>query len=110
LNFQFTHPLWLLLLLPALAWTVWLFLTSDVQINAWRRWAALTMRGQFGLRWEAQRHTAFSPATRYAFDLAKAPSPLRSAGAVQNARRQNRQSRWVVPLRPGSELHPLPKP
>jgi len=43
-NFQFTHPLWLLLLLPALAWVVGLFLKSDVQINAWRRWAALGVR------------------------------------------------------------------
>lgn len=44
MNFQFTHPVYLLLLIPAVAWTVWLFLKSDVQINPWRRWAAFGIR------------------------------------------------------------------
>ncbi len=44
MNFQFTNPAWLLLLLVAVPWTVWLALKSDVQISAWRRWAALAVR------------------------------------------------------------------
>src|ERR1044071_1233560 len=44
MNFQFTHPLWLLLLLAAVPWTVWLTVKSDVQIGAWRRWMALAVR------------------------------------------------------------------
>ncbi len=41
---QFTHPIYLLLALPALAWIVWLAWKTDVQIAAWRRWTALTLR------------------------------------------------------------------
>ena len=44
MNFQFTHHLYLLLLLPALAWVIACFLKSDVQINPWRRWAAGALR------------------------------------------------------------------
>ena len=44
MNFQFTHPQWLLLLPPVWAWVVWLTLKSDVQIGAWRRWLALGLR------------------------------------------------------------------
>jgi len=44
MNFQFTHPECLLLLVPALAWVIWLFVKSDVQINAWRRWTACVLR------------------------------------------------------------------
>ncbi|HAV63717.1 MAG TPA: hypothetical protein DCY13_15290, partial [Verrucomicrobiales bacterium] len=44
MNFQFTHPEFLLLLLPAVGWVVWLFLKSDVQINPWRRWSAMLLR------------------------------------------------------------------
>ncbi len=42
--FQFTHPLWLLLLPPAVAWTVWLAWKSDASLSSQRRWAALTIR------------------------------------------------------------------
>ena len=41
---QFTHPIYLLLALPALAWIFWLAWKTDVQIAAWRRWTALTLR------------------------------------------------------------------
>ncbi len=41
---QFTHPIYLLLALPALVWIFWLAWKTDVQIAAWRRWAALTLR------------------------------------------------------------------
>ncbi len=41
---QFTHPYWLLLALPALAWIGWLAWKTDVQIAGWRRWTALTLR------------------------------------------------------------------
>src|SRR5437667_10245093 len=44
MNFQFTNPAWLLLLLVGVLWTVWLALKSDVQSSAWRRWAALAVR------------------------------------------------------------------
>ena len=44
MNFQFTNPGWLLLLLVAVPWTVWLALKSDVQISAWRRWTAFGLR------------------------------------------------------------------
>ena len=41
---QFSHPYWLLAALPALAWIFWLAWKTDVQIGAWRRWAALGLR------------------------------------------------------------------
>ena len=44
MNFQFTNPAWLSLLLVAAPWTVWLALRSDVQISAWRRWTAFSLR------------------------------------------------------------------
>src|SRR6266581_2005823 len=44
MNLQFTHPQFLWLLPPALAWIVWLFSKSDVQIGSWRRWGAVTLR------------------------------------------------------------------
>ncbi len=44
MNFQFTNPLWLWLLPPALAWTLWLALKSDVQVSAWRKWLAFAVR------------------------------------------------------------------
>ncbi len=44
MNFQFTHPWWLLLLPAGLAWTYWLAWRSDVQISAWRRWSAFGVR------------------------------------------------------------------
>jgi uncharacterized membrane protein len=44
MNFQFTHPEWLLALLIAIPWTLWLNLRSDVQSAPWRRWTALTIR------------------------------------------------------------------
>jgi heme A synthase len=43
-NFQFTHPIYLLALVPALAWVLWLFWKTDVQIGAVRRWIALVLR------------------------------------------------------------------
>jgi uncharacterized membrane protein len=44
MNFQFTHPIWLLAALPALAWVFWLAWKTDVQIGPWRRWTALVLR------------------------------------------------------------------
>lgn len=44
MNFQWTNPSWLWLLLPALAWTLWWFLRSDVSLSPWRRWSALFLR------------------------------------------------------------------
>jgi len=41
---QFTHPIYLLLALPALAWIFWLGWKTDVQISPWRRWLALGLR------------------------------------------------------------------
>ncbi len=44
MNFHFTHPLWLIVLAPALAWVVWLAVKSDVQTARWRRWTSGTIR------------------------------------------------------------------
>ncbi|MGA3182700.1 MAG: glutamine amidotransferase [Verrucomicrobiota bacterium] len=44
MNFQFTNPVWLLTLLPALPWVVWLSCKSDVQVGPWRHWSALALR------------------------------------------------------------------
>ena len=44
MNFQFTHPYWLLLLVPGLAWVLWLAIKTDVQISPWRRYASATLR------------------------------------------------------------------
>ncbi len=44
MNFQFTHPLYLLALLPALAWVFWFAWKTDVQTSPWRRWVALLVR------------------------------------------------------------------
>jgi uncharacterized membrane protein/Mg-chelatase subunit ChlD len=43
-NFQFTNPVWLLTLLVALPWVVWLSCKSDVQVGPWRHWSALGLR------------------------------------------------------------------
>ncbi len=44
MSFQFTHPIWLLLLIPALGITGWFALKTHVQISPWRRWTALVLR------------------------------------------------------------------
>lgn len=44
MSFQFTHPLYLAGLLPALAWVLWFAWKTDVQIAPWRRWTALGIR------------------------------------------------------------------
>jgi uncharacterized membrane protein len=44
MNFQFTNPMWLLALPPALAWVVWLAWKSDVQTSRWRRWVSGLIR------------------------------------------------------------------
>jgi uncharacterized membrane protein len=44
MNFRFTHPYYLLLLAPALAWVIWFAWKSDVQVGPWRRWTALVIR------------------------------------------------------------------
>src|SRR6266567_1785559 len=44
MHIQFTHPYYLLLLVPALAWVIWFAWKSDVQISQWRRWTAFVVR------------------------------------------------------------------
>jgi uncharacterized membrane protein len=44
MNFQFTHPYYLLLLAPSLAWVIWFAWKTDVQVSPWRRWTALGIR------------------------------------------------------------------
>ena len=44
MNFQFTNPIWLLTLLPAVPWVIWFSIKSDIQIGPWRQWTALTLR------------------------------------------------------------------
>jgi uncharacterized membrane protein len=41
---QFTHPYWLLLALPALAWVCWLGWRTEAQLSPLRKWAALGIR------------------------------------------------------------------
>lgn len=41
---QFTHPLYLLLALPALAWVFWLGWRTEAQLSRWRKWLALAIR------------------------------------------------------------------
>ena len=38
MNFQFTHPHFLWLLIPAIAWVAWLTGKSDAGISKWRKW------------------------------------------------------------------------
>lgn len=42
--FQFTHPVWLLLFIPAVAATLWLAWRSDASLSAWRRWVSTGLR------------------------------------------------------------------
>ncbi|HVV73446.1 MAG TPA: VWA domain-containing protein, partial [Verrucomicrobiae bacterium] len=44
MSFQFTHPYYLLALIPALGWVIWFAWKTDVQVSAWRRWCAVTVR------------------------------------------------------------------
>jgi hypothetical protein len=44
MNFQFTHPYWLLLLVPGLAWVLWFAIKTDVQISPWRRYTSAALR------------------------------------------------------------------
>ena len=44
MNFQVTHPLWLLALPVALAWGTWLAWKTDVHIQTWRSWFAYGLR------------------------------------------------------------------
>jgi Mg-chelatase subunit ChlD len=44
MNATVTHPLWLLVLPPALGWLFWLAWKSDVAISRWRRWTAFALR------------------------------------------------------------------
>ena len=44
MRFQFTHPYYLLLLAPSLAWVIWFAWKTDVQLSPWRRWTALGIR------------------------------------------------------------------
>lgn len=57
----FTHPLWLWLLPPALAWTIWLVLRSEVGLAPWRRYCSAAVRivallllvlGVAGIQWK----------------------------------------------------------
>lgn len=44
MNFQFTNPIWLLLLPVVLGWVIYLAIKTDVQISPWRRWTAFAIR------------------------------------------------------------------
>lgn len=44
MSFQFTHPYWLVLLVPALGWTGWLAWHSDASLAPWRRWISTGLR------------------------------------------------------------------
>ena len=40
MNFQFTHPHFLWLLIPAIAWVLWLTIKSDAGTTRFRKWLA----------------------------------------------------------------------
>ncbi len=42
--FRFTHPYYLLVLIPALAWVIWFAWRTDVQVAPWRRWIGFGIR------------------------------------------------------------------
>ena len=44
MSFHVTHPVFLLLLVPTLAWVGWLAWKSDVQLSHWRRWTSGLLR------------------------------------------------------------------
>jgi uncharacterized membrane protein len=44
MKFQFTHPIYLLALIPSLGWILWFAWKTDVQLSPWRRWTALGIR------------------------------------------------------------------
>lgn len=44
MSFQFTHSLWLLAAVPALAWVFWLGWRTEAQLTPWRKWTALALR------------------------------------------------------------------
>ena len=44
MEFQLTHPFWLLTLPFILAWVFWMAWKTDVHIQNWRRWAAFCVR------------------------------------------------------------------
>jgi uncharacterized membrane protein len=44
MTFQFSNPVWLLALIVAAPWVVWLSWKSDVRIQAWRHWTATVLR------------------------------------------------------------------
>src|SRR5436190_10312394 len=44
MKFQFTHPYYLIALIPALGWVIWFAWKTDVQVSALRRWTALAIR------------------------------------------------------------------
>jgi uncharacterized membrane protein len=44
MSFQFSNPIWLLALIFAVPWVVWLSWKSDVRIEAWRHWSAMVLR------------------------------------------------------------------
>ncbi len=44
MNFQFTHPYLLLLLIPAGLWVIWFWLRTDTQLSTRRRRLSLSLR------------------------------------------------------------------
>ena len=61
MSFQFTHPDWLFLLIPAVGWTLWLAWKSDASLSPWRRHVSTALRllilvllvfGVAGLQWK----------------------------------------------------------
>lgn len=44
MNIQFSHPYYLLLLIPAVGWVAWFARNSDVQVTTWRRWISTLVR------------------------------------------------------------------
>ena len=44
MTFTFTHPLWLLALVPALGWSFWFAWKSDASVTRVRKWISFAIR------------------------------------------------------------------
>ena len=83
MNFQFTHPYYLLAAVPALAWVIWFAWKTDVQVSAWRRWCALSVRVIVVL---ALILAVFGTADFSSIDRAEAKSALRDKPLTHHPR------------------------
>ena len=106
--FQFTHPEWLLLLILAVAWTLWMAWRSDASLAPWRRWISTGIRlvvllllilGVAGIQWKRPRE---GMNTFFLLDRSDSvPSPQQEqaremANAMADGKRKEDKSGFLV--------------